>query len=100
MPGSAGLLRLRSDCVSAALNEGLDLLDMLGSQLALVVRHAFRGERFVEQDLAEILDEVLVYIAQIPDGAAIAGSRHAVTGDAVADVERPPLWHVIGIVLD
>ena len=62
---------LRPNCVGAVLNEGLDLLDMLGSQLAGEVRHACRGKQFIEQDFSEILDDVLVHIAKIAHRAAV-----------------------------
>src|SRR5215216_4094603 len=90
---------LRPDRVRRALDEGLQLRDILFLQLAGEVRHAAVAERAFEHDVLQVGNAFGPDIAEVPDIAAVVDTGHAVAGGAGGDVDGGAFRDVLRVVL-
>src|SRR5437762_4414963 len=92
-------LSLRPDRVRRALDEGLQLRDILFLQLAGEVGHAAIAERALEHDVLQVGDGFGRDIAEVPDIAAVVDAGHAVAGGAGGDIDGGAFLDILRIVL-
>src|SRR2546423_6241442 len=90
---------LRADRVRGALNEGLDLHDVLVFQLAGEIRHALIAERAFEDEVFQVGDGLGRDITKVLDVAALIDAGHTVAEDAVAHIKQRAGLYVGGIRL-
>src|SRR5262249_18957137 len=79
---------LRPDRVRRALNEGLQLRDVLFLQPAGEIRHALVAERSLEHEVLQVDDGLLGDVAEVADVAALVDAREAVTEHAVGEEKQ------------
>src|SRR5688572_27523003 len=90
---------LWSDRVRSALDEGLQLGNILFLQLAGKVRHAPVAERSLEHDVLQVGDRLGANIAEIPDIAAVVDAGHAVASGTGGDIDGGAFRDILRVIL-